>query len=85
MMPDNPLPANYKWVPIAYHGRASSVRASGAAVRRPEGQRRPERDGEAPPFAGSPQELVDHLGALADEGIEVMALPWPVVPKSSLQ
>jgi fumarylacetoacetase len=34
------LPPNYKWVPIAYHGRASSVRASGEAVRRPLGQRK---------------------------------------------
>lgn len=39
--PDNPLLANYKHVPIGYHGRASSVRASGAPVRRPQGQRMP--------------------------------------------
>jgi fumarylacetoacetase len=32
------LPANYKWVPIAYHGRASSVRVGTGAVRRPSGQ-----------------------------------------------
>ena len=38
--PDNPLLPNYKHVPIAYHGRASSVVASGAAVRRPSGQRK---------------------------------------------
>lgn len=30
--PDNPLLPNYKWVPIGYHGRASSVRASGVPV-----------------------------------------------------
>jgi fumarylacetoacetase len=36
--PDNPLLPNYKWVPIGYHGRASSIVASGAAVRRPVGQ-----------------------------------------------
>jgi fumarylacetoacetase len=36
--PDNPLLPNYKWVPIGYHGRASSLVASGAPVRRPEGQ-----------------------------------------------
>lgn len=36
--PDNPLLPNYKHVPIGYHGRASSVRPSGAAVRRPHGQ-----------------------------------------------
>jgi fumarylacetoacetase len=39
--PDNPLLPNYKYVPIGYHGRASSIRASGAQVRRPNGQRKP--------------------------------------------
>ena len=38
--PDNPLLPNYKYVPIGYHGRASSIRASGVAVRRPKGQRK---------------------------------------------
>ncbi|HYB65928.1 MAG TPA: fumarylacetoacetase [Steroidobacteraceae bacterium] len=36
--PDNPLLPNYKWVPIAYHGRASSLRVSGFDVVRPSGQ-----------------------------------------------
>ena len=36
--PDNPLLPNYKWVPIAYHGRASSLRVSGSEVVRPVGQ-----------------------------------------------
>jgi len=36
--PDNPLLPNYKYVPVAYHGRASSVQASGVPVRRPSGQ-----------------------------------------------
>ena len=36
--PDNPLLPNYKWVPIAYHGRASSLRVSGYDVARPMGQ-----------------------------------------------
>jgi fumarylacetoacetase len=36
--PDNPLLPNYKWLPVAYHGRASSVRVSGEGVRRPLGQ-----------------------------------------------
>ncbi|RYE03507.1 MAG: fumarylacetoacetase [Sphingomonadales bacterium] len=39
--PDNPLLPNYKHVPIAYHGRSSSIRASGFPVRRPTGQRAP--------------------------------------------
>src|SRR5919108_623962 len=38
--PDNPLLPNYKYVPIGYHGRASSIRPSGAKVRRPNGQRK---------------------------------------------
>ena len=38
--PDNPLLPNYKYVPIGYHGRASSVRPSGIAVVRPSGQSR---------------------------------------------
>lgn len=36
--PDNPLLPNYKWVPIGYHGRASSIVSSGQPVRRPCGQ-----------------------------------------------
>ncbi|MCV7156249.1 fumarylacetoacetase [Mycolicibacterium brisbanense] len=36
--PDAPLLPNYKWIPIAYHGRASSVRVSGTPVVRPHGQ-----------------------------------------------
>ena len=36
--PDQPLLPNYKWVPIGYHGRASSVVVSGTEVRRPQGQ-----------------------------------------------
>lgn len=39
--PDNPLLPNYKYVPIGYHGRASSIRASHVPVRRPIGQRKP--------------------------------------------
>ena len=36
--PDAPLLPNYKWVPIGYHGRASSIGASGQAFHRPQGQ-----------------------------------------------
>lgn len=38
--PDNPLLPNYKYVPIGYHGRASSIRPSGGTVVRPKGQRK---------------------------------------------
>lgn len=47
--PDNPLLPNYKYVPIGYHGRASSVRVSGEPVVRPRGQRKPP-DADAPLF-----------------------------------
>lgn len=36
--PTNPLMENYKWVPIGYHGRASSIRVSGVDFKRPNGQ-----------------------------------------------
>lgn len=39
--PDNPLLANYKWVPIAYHGRSSTILASGTPFKRPWGQIKP--------------------------------------------
>jgi len=36
--PDNPLLPNYKWIPIGYHGRSSSVAVSGQKFPRPQGQ-----------------------------------------------
>ena len=36
--PDSPLMPNYKWVPIGYHGRSSSIRVSGHSFPRPKGQ-----------------------------------------------
>ena len=50
--PDNPLLPNYKYVPIGYHGRASSVRASGEPVIRPNGQRKAP-DADAPEYGAS--------------------------------
>lgn len=50
--PDNPLLPNYKWVPIGYHGRASSIVVSGTDVRRPNGQRKGPNDAE-PTFGPS--------------------------------
>ena len=38
--PDNPLLPNYKYVPVAYHSRTSSIRASGTPFKRPRGQRK---------------------------------------------
>ncbi len=39
--PDNPLLPNYKWVPIGYHGRGSSIGVSGQSFPRPQGQKMP--------------------------------------------
>jgi len=50
--PDNPLLPNYKYVPIGYHGRASSVRASGQPVIRPSGQRKAP-DADSPEYGPS--------------------------------
>ena len=66
--PDNPLLPNYKWVPIGYHGRASSVVVSGTPVRRPSGQRKGPAD-EVPSFG--PSRSLDYeleLGALVGPG-----------------
>ena len=67
--PDQPLMPNYKWLPVGYHGRASSVRASGEPVRRPSGQRAPAVEGEAPTFG--PCQLLDYeleVGAVIGRG-----------------
>jgi fumarylacetoacetase len=57
LTPENPLPENYKWVPVAYHGRASSVQVGQGAVRRPLGQRPPATAGTPPSFG--PSERLD--------------------------
>jgi fumarylacetoacetase len=53
--PDNPLLPNYKYVPIGYHGRASSIVPSGTPVRRPIGQTRD--DAARPPVVGPTRRL----------------------------
>lgn len=66
--PDSPLLPNYKWVPIGYHGRASSIVVSGTAVRRPDGQRKLPDD--ATPSFG-PSRSLDYeleLGAFVSAG-----------------
>jgi fumarylacetoacetase len=69
--PDNPLLPNYKWVPIGYHGRSSSIIVSGTAVRRPWGQLKAPQSPE-PSFA--PSQRLDYeleLGALVGVGNEI--------------
>jgi fumarylacetoacetase len=66
--PDNPLLPNYKWVPIGYHGRASSLVVSGTPIARPSGQRKGPNDAE--PSVG-PSRLFDYeleLGAFVGTG-----------------
>jgi fumarylacetoacetase len=48
--PDNPLMPNYKWMPIGYHGRSSSIGVSGLEFHRPRGQRLP--PGQMQPVVG---------------------------------
>lgn len=55
--PDNPLLPNYKHIPIGYHGRASSIVASGADIRRPHGQTMAQ--GAAAPAFG-PSKMLDY-------------------------
>jgi fumarylacetoacetase len=66
--PDNALLPNYKWVPIGYHGRASSLVPSGTAVRRPHGQSK-EDSAPAPTFG--PTRRLDYeleVGAFIGSG-----------------
>lgn len=66
--PDQPLLPNFKWVPIGYHGRTSSIVASGTPVRRPQGQAKA-ADATAPTFG--PSQSLDYeveLGALVGPG-----------------
>ncbi len=55
--PDQPLMPNYKWIPIGYHGRASSIVPSGSEIRRPSGQTM--ADGAVAPSFG-PSKVLDY-------------------------
>ena len=75
--PDNPLLPNYKWVPIGYHGRASSIVASGAGIVRPSGQSKTDPD--ATPTFG-PSRRLDYeleVGAFVGTG-NVLGHPIPI-------
>ena len=66
--PDQPLMPNYKWVPIGYHGRASSIGVSGQVFKRPQGQTKAP-DAVAPSFG--PSKRLDYeleLGFLVGRG-----------------
>lgn len=69
--PDNPLLPNYKYVPIGYHGRASSIVISGTDIKRPHGQNR--SDAENPPVF-IPSKSLDYemeLGFFVGQGNEL--------------
>ncbi len=75
--PENPLMPNYRWIPVAYHGRSSSIRVSGTPVRRPLGQTRPP-EAAAPSFG--PSRRLDYeleLGAFVGPGNE-LGMPIPI-------
>lgn len=75
--PDNPLLPNYKYVPIGYHGRASSIRSSGEPVVRPSGQRKLP-DADAPDYG--PTRRLDYeleLGIWIGAGNE-LGTPIPI-------
>ncbi len=75
--PDNPLLPNYKYVPIGYHGRASSIVISGKEIRRPAGQRADPQTG-VPVYA--PTRLLDYeleVGAFVGRG-NALGAPVPV-------
>ena len=79
--PDNPLLPNYKWLPVGYHGRSSSIVPSGTPVKRPHGQTRDDQN--APPVFG-PSKRLDYemeLGLFIGRG---NALGEPVAVKSAL-
>lgn len=65
--PDQPLMPNYKWLPVGYHGRVSSLVVSGTEVRRPNGQRRLSQDG--PPVFGASTQLDYELEVAAYVGV----------------
>jgi len=70
--PDNPLLPNYKWIPVGYHGRASSVVPSGTPIVRPNGQQAPAEEGGSPAFG--PCKMLDYemeMGAIIGRGNEL--------------
>jgi fumarylacetoacetase len=75
--PDNPLLPNYKYVPIGYHGRASSVRVSGEPVVRPSGQRKAP-DADAPEYGAARRlDYELELGLWVGEG-NALGEPIPI-------
>ncbi|MDN5844201.1 MAG: fumarylacetoacetase [Alcaligenaceae bacterium] len=69
--PDNPLMPNYRWVPIGYHGRSSSIGVSPQDFQRPCGQVKP-ADADTPHLQASPRLDIElELGVLVGQGNEL--------------
>ena len=84
--PDNPLLPNYKYVPIGYHGRASSIRPSGVPVIRPAGQTKGPQDSE-PSFG--PTRRLDYelelglwIGPFLAKNFHSTISPWVITPEA---
>jgi fumarylacetoacetase len=78
--PDAPLLPNYKWVPIGYHGRASSIAVSGQEFPRPRGQTKGPND-EAPVLR--PSQRLDYeleLGVLVNDWSARDVQAWEYQP-----
>ncbi|MBL6750565.1 MAG: fumarylacetoacetase [Nevskia sp.] len=82
MRPDQPLLPNYKWIPVGYHGRSSSIVVSGQGIRRPCGQTLPQ--GMAEPVFG-PSRRLDYeleLGLFVGQG-NALGTPVPMAQAES--
>lgn len=78
--PDNPLLPNYKHIPIAYHGRASSIVPSGTPIHRPKGQILPGATIDDGPPQYQPCKLLDYeleVGVVVGRGNE-LGRPIPI-------
>lgn len=76
--PDNPLLPNYKYIPIGYHGRASSIVVSGSEIQRPHGQTKP---ASAPEPTFGPARSLDYeleVGVFIGSGNQI-GHPIPIV------
>ena len=76
--PDNPILPNYRYVPIGYHGRASTIVVDGTPIRRPSGQRKLPQ-GEAPVVG--PAQMLDfelELAFLTGHADTPLGTPLPI-------
>ena len=75
--PDNPLMPNYKWIPIGYHGRSSSLGVSGQAFHRPQGQTKAP-DAEVPSFGPCKRMDIElEMGVFVGQG-NALGVPVPI-------